>query len=64
MPLPQFHRCRVCGEDDFRDALIQYGIRHYAHPLCLASRPVAQFTRPQLERILAAMDAQQKAAQP
>lgn len=34
---PQFNSCRFCRERSHEDDLVRYGIRHYAHPKCLAS---------------------------
>ncbi len=29
--------CRFCGKHDRDDALVKYGVRHYAHGPCLAT---------------------------
>lgn len=29
--------CRFCGKHDHDDALVKYGVRHYAHGPCLAT---------------------------
>lgn len=52
---PVIRKCRLCGRREFVQAdcgdsinLFQYGVRHYAHAICLATR---FGTKPALEMI-------------
>jgi hypothetical protein len=40
---PRFNTCRFCHEYSNEDDLVRYGIRHYAHPKCLAGNVPYKF---------------------